>query len=142
MSAEPVLVIANRNYSSWSLRPWLAMRGCGIAFRERQVLFGADFAAEVRAISPAGRVPVLLADDQVIWDSLAIIEYLAETYPDHGIWPREARARALARSICAEMHAGFGSLRQQMPMNIEARLPGRGWNLAVQADIDRMKRER
>lgn len=138
MAGELTLVIANRNYSSWSLRPWLAMRECGIAFTERQVRFGPEFSAQVRAISPAGRVPVLLHGDRVIWDSLAIIEYLAETFPEAGLWPADPGARAQARSICAEMHAGFGHLRQQMPMNIEARLPGRGWNLSVQADIDRI----
>lgn len=140
LSEQPrlTLVIANCNYSSWSLRPWLLMRHSGIAFTERQILFSAEFHEQVTRLSPAGRVPVLLDGELAVWDSLAIIEYLAEHYPQHGIWPAQSADRALARSICAEMHAGFAALRQQMPMNIEASLPGCGWNLRVQDDIDRI----
>ncbi len=133
------LVIGNRNYSSWSMRPWLLMRELGIGFEERVLpLFSETFQREIVRYSPARRVPVLLAGEFPIWDTLAIIEYLAETFPERGVWPAEAHARARARSVCAEMHAGFGALRANMPVNVEARLPGRGWSLRVQADIDRI----
>lgn len=133
------LVIANKNYSSWSLRPWVLMRTAGIAFAEQQLSLGApDFHVRVRTASAAGKVPVLIDDDLTVWDSLAIIEYLAERFPEAGVWPANAAARAHARSACAEMHSGFGALRSQMPMNVCASLPGRGWNVAVQRDIDRI----
>jgi glutathione S-transferase len=133
------LYIGNKNYSSWSLRPWLALRAAGIAFEERRVaLFSESFAREIAAVSPAGRVPVLVDDGFSVWDSLAIIEYAADRDPDALVWPRDGRARARARSICAEMHSGFPALRSRMPMNVEARLPGRGWDLQVQRDIDRI----
>ena len=133
------LVIANKNYSSWSLRPWVLMRAAGIAFEEQQLSLGApDFRVRVRTASAAGKVPVLIDDDLTVWDSLAIVEYLAERFPDAGVWPANAAARAHARSACAEMHSGFGALRSQMPMNVCAQLPGRGWNIAVQRDIDRI----
>jgi len=128
------LVIANKNYSSWSMRPWTAMRGLGIPFEERRLSFnlgapgsdaagGGSFRDAVRAISPAGRVPVLVDGDLVVWDSLAIAEYLHERFPAAGVWPADRAARARARSICAEMHSGFNDLRRHCPMNIEARLP-------------------
>jgi len=133
------LLIGNRNYSSWSLRAWLLMRQAAIPFEERLVALGSEaFGREVRRHSPAGRVPVLVDAGFAVWDTLAIAEYLAERFPDRGIWPGDAQDRARARSVCAEMHAGFGALRSQMPMNIEARLPGRGWNLQVQDDVDRI----
>lgn len=133
------LVIANKNYSSWSLRPWVLMRTTGVPFVEEQLSLGApDFRVRVRTASAAGKVPVLIDDDLTVWDSLAIVEYLAERFPEAGIWPANAAARANARSACAEMHAGFGALRSQMPMNVCAHLPGRGWNVAVQRDIDRI----
>jgi glutathione S-transferase len=113
------LVIANKNYSSWSLRPWLAMAEKGVAFRESLIrLDEPGTAAEIARHSPSGRVPVLIHDGLHIWESLAILEYLAELYPDHGFWPRERSARALARSVCNEMHAGFMALRQACPMNL------------------------
>ena len=134
------LVIGNRNYSSWSLRPWLLMRTLAIGFEEIVLpLFSDTFRREILRYSPAARVPVLLDDGFAIWESLAIVEYLAERHPGAGVWPDDPRARARARSVCAEMHAGFGALRGQMPVNIEAKLPGRGWNVAVQADIDRIE---
>jgi len=137
--AKLALYIGNRNYSSWSLRPWLLMRELGIAFEERRLdLFTDEFRREIARVSPAGRVPVLVADGFAVWDSLAIAEYLAETHPRLGVWPSDARARARARSVCAEMHSGFQALREQMPVNIEARLPGLGWNLRVQNDVDRI----
>ena len=118
------LVIGNKNYSSWSMRPWVLMRQLGIDFDERKLRF--DFSADspfrraVAALSPAGRVPVLLVDGFPVWDSLAIVETLAERHP--GVWPADARLRARARSVCAEMHAGFLSLRRHCAMNIEAEL--------------------
>jgi glutathione S-transferase len=121
------LVIANKNYSSWSMRPWTAMRGLGIPFEEQRLSFTlgiqSGFRDAVRAISPAGRVPVLVDGDLVVWDSLAIVEYLHERFPKAGVWPSDMAARARARSICAEMHSGFSALRQHCGMNIEARLP-------------------
>lgn len=133
------LYIGNKNYSSWSLRPWLALRAAGIPFEERRVpLSSESFARELAAVSPAGRVPVLVDDGFSVWDSLAIIEYAADRHPDAIVWPRDGRERARARSICAEMHAGFPALRARMPMNIEASLPGRGLDPEVQRDIDRI----
>jgi glutathione S-transferase len=133
------LLIGNRNYSSWSLRAWLLMRQTGIPFEERLLTLGSDeFRREVHRYSPAGRVPVLVDAGFAVWDTLAIAEYLAERFPHRGIWPDDAQDRARARSVCAEMHSGFSALRSQMPMNLEARLPGRGWNVQVQADVDRI----
>ncbi|MEW5854651.1 MAG: glutathione S-transferase family protein [Myxococcota bacterium] len=133
------LVMGSRAYSSWSLRPWLLLKHAGIPFEEEVLSFNApDFKARARSYSPVGKVPVLVDGDLVIWDSLAICEYVAERFPEKGLWPKEQRARARARSVCAEMHSGFQALRQNMPMNVTAHLPGRGWNLTVQRDIDRV----
>ncbi len=133
------LVIGNKNYSSWSLRPWLLARQAGIPFEEIRLRLGSEgFAAEVRRYSSAGRVPVLVDGDITVWDSLAICETLAERFPRARLWPEDPQARAHARSICAEMHAGFTALRSQMPMNVTAVLPGLGWNIAVQRDVDRI----
>ena len=133
------LLIGNKNYSSWSLRAWLPLVHLGISFKETRLrLFTPVFDAALARVSPAGRVPVLVDDGFAIWDTLAIAEYLAEKYPQHALWPADARDRARARSLCAEMHSGFGNLRDQMPMNVEASLPGLGWTLAVQRDIDRI----
>ncbi|WP_197338248.1 glutathione S-transferase family protein [Ralstonia solanacearum] len=133
------LVIGNKNYSSWSLRPWLLARQAGIPFEEIRLHLGSEgFAAEIRRYSPAGRVPVLVDGDITVWDSLAICETLAERFPRAHLWPEDPKARAHARSICAEMHAGFANLRSQMPMNVTAMLPGLGWNVAVQRDVDRI----
>lgn len=138
-SARPTLYIGNRNYSSWSLRAWLLMRQLGIDFDEHPLrLFSEDFRATLARVSPVARVPVLVDRGFAVWESLAIVEYLAERYPQAGVWPADDRMRARARSVCAEMHAGFGQLRNRMPMNVEARLHGLGWDLAVQADIDRI----
>lgn len=121
------LYIGNKNYSSWSLRPWLLMRHAGIEFDEVRLRldFGADspFRRELARVSPAGRVPVLVDEGFAVWDSLAIAEYLAEKFPGHGLWPADGRQRARARSVCAEMHAGFTALRTHFPMNIELRMP-------------------
>ena len=139
MSGTLKLVIGNKNYSSWSMRPWVLLRGAGIPFEETQLWFDdAGRIAEARRYSPAGQVPVLLVDDAPVWDSLAICETVAELFPEKQLWPADARARQVARSICAEMHAGFRKLRGAMPMNIRASLPGKGMNADVQQDIDRI----
>jgi glutathione S-transferase len=136
------LVIGNKNYSSWSLRPWLLMSEAGIPFEEERLsLFTPAFAAAIARYSPAGRVPVLVDHDAgglAVWDTLAIAEYLAERFPAKRLWPDDVADRARARSICAEMHAGFGTLRQAMPMNVRSDLAGRGWSVRVQDDIDRL----
>jgi glutathione S-transferase len=118
------LYIGNKNYSSWSLRPWLLMRQAGIAFEEVKLRFDdatrpKSFRDQALRLSPTARVPVLEDQDLRIWDSLAIAEYLAERFPERNLWPTDTRARALARCLCAEMHSGFGQLRQRFPMNIE-----------------------
>ncbi len=133
------LIIGSKNYSSWSMRPWVLLRHFGIAFAERKLrLDSPEFYAALAPITPTQTVPVLLDGDLVVPDTLAIVECLAERFPQHAIWPADAAQRARARVLCAAMHAGFQSLRQQMPMNIEAECPGLGWNLAVQRDIDRI----
>jgi glutathione S-transferase len=141
------LVIGNKNYSSWSMRPWVLMRHFGLPFEEIKLRFdfneGSAFYRELARFTPAGRVPVLLEDGFAVWDTLAIAERVAELLPAHAVWPREAKARARARSLCAEMHAGFSALRQHCPMNIEASLPEVGARVlaeqpAVQRDLQRM----
>ena len=133
------LVIGNKNYSSWSMRPWVALTAFGIPFQEVMVLLDqADTSARIADFSGAGRVPVLVAGDITIWDSLAICEYLAEQFPEKHLWPQDAAARALARSVSAEMHSGFGDLRSAMSMNIRLSLPGRGRTPGAQGDIGRI----
>jgi len=133
------LIIGNKNYSSWSLRPWLALRAAGIPFREKKLgLFTDDFARQLEHLTPAGLVPVLLDGDFAVWDSLAICEYAAERHPDAQLWPAEPRARARARSLAAQMHSGFAQLRNVLPMNIEAHLPGIDIS-AAQQDISRVQ---
>jgi len=121
------LYIGNKNYSSWSLRPWLLMRQAGIEFEEVKLRLsfdeGSPFKRALEAVAPTGKVPVLVDDGFAVWDTLAIAEYLAEKFPDKGLWPAGQRDRARARSLCAEMHAGFAALRNHFPMNIEASLP-------------------
>ena len=127
------LVIGNKNYSSWSMRPWVLLRHFGIAFEEIKLRFdftpGSDFYKTLARHTPAGRVPVLLIDGFAVWDTLAIVEAVAERAPEHAVWPRDALARARARSLCAEMHGGFEALRSLCPMNIEAALPEVGVRL-------------
>jgi glutathione S-transferase len=131
------LHVGEKNYSSWSARPWILMRGAGIPFAERLVSLRADAEKATRfGHLPAGRVPALEDDGFLVWDSLAITEYLAERHP--GVWPVDARARAWARSICAEMHSGFGALRSEMAMDVRARRPQRRRSAAVLADIGRV----
>jgi glutathione S-transferase len=133
------LVIGNKNTSSWSLRPWLAMRHGGIAFDEINVdLHAPDAKAQIMKHSPSGKVPVLLTDGRAIWDSLAILEFLAETHPHSAPWPKPAAARALARSVAAEMHAGFQALREHCPMDLLARAPKARLPKAVAADVRRI----
>ena len=142
------LYIGNKNYSSWSMRPWVLMKQAGIPFEEVMVRFDsfeADsaFKKTLRNVNPLGKVPVLVDDGFAIWDTLAIAEYLAERYPAPALWPRDLKARARARSVCAEMHSGFTALRNHCPMNIEASLPEVGrlvWRdqAAVRADIARL----
>jgi glutathione S-transferase len=116
------LLIGNKNYSSWSLRPWLALRQSGLEFDEVRIVLGStDFADRVRPWSPAGKVPVLRHENVYVWESLAICEYLADSFPERTFWPRDAQRRALARAASAEMHSSFQSLRAQMPMNVRAR---------------------
>lgn len=130
------LVIANKNYSSWSLRPWLVLTHAQIPFEEQKVSFNApDFKSHT---GPAGKVPLLVDGDLQIWDSLSIVEYLAEKFPDRKLWPSDRAARAVARSICAEFHAGFSALRNRLASNMSVRLPGLLWDVDVQADIDRI----
>lgn len=142
------LYIGNKNYSSWSMRPWVLLTQAGIAFEEVMVRFdsfdaNSTFKATLKAVSPTGKVPALVDGERVIWDTLAIAEYLAEQYPGKALWPADAGARAVARSVCAEMHAGFTGLRGHCPMNIEASLPDTGaliWRdqPSVRADVARL----
>jgi glutathione S-transferase len=141
------LVIGNKNYSSWSMRPWVLMCHFGIAFDEIKLRLdfapGSTFHRELARYSPAGRVPVLLDDGVAVWDTLAIAEALADLRPDLALWPRDRRQRARARSLCAEMHAGFAALRNHCPMNIEASLPEVGPRVlaaepAVRRDLERI----
>ena len=142
------LYIGNKNYSSWSMRPWVLLRQAGIPFEEVKLRFdsfetGSTFKEKIAGVNPVGKVPALDDAGLVVWDTLAIAEYLAERFPDKKLWPQEARARARARSVCAEMHSGFGALRSACPMNIEADLAGTGaliWRdkPGVRADVERL----
>ncbi|MFM2053206.1 MAG: hypothetical protein RL456_1243 [Pseudomonadota bacterium] len=143
------LYIGNKNYSSWSMRPWVLMRQFGLPFEEVMVRFdsfdaGSAFKTALADVSPTGKVPVLVDEDGLaVWDTLAIAERLAERHPEQALWPRDARRRALARSMCAEMHAGFGALRSHCPQNIEASLPEVGARVmaeqpGVRADLARL----
>ncbi len=146
------LYIGNKNYSSWSMRPWVLMKQAGIPFDEVVVRFdsfdvGSDFKKTIGPVNPTGKVPVLVDDgfaaDLVIWDTLAIAEYVAEKFPHMNLWPQDPKARARARSVCAEMHSGFTSLRSNCPMNVEASLPQIGQLIwrdkpGVRADVARI----
>ena len=133
------LIIGNKNYSSWSMRPWVAMTAFNIPFQEVRILLDQpDTATRIAEYSAAGRVPVLVAGEMSIWDSLAICEYLAEQFPEKHMWPQDVAARALARSVTAEMHSGFSDLRSAMSMNIRQSLPGRGRTPGAQGDIGRI----
>ncbi|WP_050467805.1 glutathione S-transferase family protein [Herbaspirillum chlorophenolicum] len=135
----PTLVIGNKNYSSWSMRPWVVMTAFDIPFKEVRVLLDQpDTVSEIARYTGSGRVPVLLDGDIAIWDSLSICEYLAEQFPDRSLWPGRTDARAIARSISAEMHSGFMGLRSAMSMDIRGRYPGQGRTPEAQADIGRV----
>ena len=142
------LYIGNKNYSSWSMRPWVLLRQADIAFEEVKVRFdsfdsSSSFKKTIGDVTPVGKVPALADDGFVVWDTLAIAEYLAEKFPDKALWPQDVQARARARSLCAEMHSGFGALRAACPMNIEADLAATGQLIwrdkpAVRADVARI----
>ena len=142
------LYIGNKNYSSWSMRPWVLLRQAGIDFEEVRVRFdsfapGSQFRQTMDAVTPVSKVPVLDHDGLLVWDSLAIAEYVAEQFPDKHLWPVDRQARARARSVCAEMHSGFAALRSACPMNIEAHLPEAGAlalrdKPAVRSDLQRI----
>ena len=134
------LIIGNKNYSSWSLRPWLAMKVAGIPFDEEVIsLDAADFKSRVGKVSGSGKVPAFLDDDIGVWESLAILEYLAERFPRAGLWPSDAAARARARAIAAEMHAGFAPLRRLLPMNMRRPVRPRELTPEAQADLRRIE---
>lgn len=133
------LVIGNKNYSSWSLRAWLALELAGVDYDEQLVqLYGADSRRQLLQHSPTGKVPVLKCEEGVIWDSLAIAEYLAERFPEAHLWPRGSAARAFARSVCAEMHSGFVPLRSHLPMNLRRNQPLAELPAEAVADIARV----
>ena len=134
------LVLGNKNYSSWSMRPWLALRHFDIPFTEETIwLDTPDARAEKLRHSPAGRVPILRDGDVTVWDSLAICEYVAELFPDKGLWPRDAATRAGARALVAEMHAGFAALRSEMPVSCKRTRPlGRPMSDACKVDVERI----
>ena len=135
-----VLVIGNKAYSSWSLRPWLLMKQAGIGFEEIRVSLYAEGAKQkLVQHSPTGKVPVLKDGDLTVWDSLAICEYLAERHPEKQLWPAQPAARAHARSISSEMHSGFANLRNQMPMNVRREFPGRARTPEVAAEVARIE---
>lgn len=135
----PTLVIANKMYSSWSLRPWLLLTELGIPFEEVLIpLDQPDTRARILAHSPTGRVPVLLDEGATVWETTAIMDYVAERWPDRPVWPADRWARAHARAIAAEMHAGFGALRQACPMNLGRRYAARDRGEAVTRDVARI----
>jgi glutathione S-transferase len=138
------LVIGNKNYSSWSLRPWIAMKALGIAFEEIVIPFGEpignpEFKAKLAPYTPAGKVPVLVDGAIRVWETLAILEYLAERFPAVQLWPADVQARAEARVLASEMHAGFSALRGECPMNIRRPIKARAISAAAQADVARIE---
>ena len=134
------LIIGNKNYSSWSLRPWIAMKVAGIAFAEVVIpLYEPGSREQVLQYSPTGKVPVLIDGDQHIWESLAILEHLAERFPDAKLWPPDARARSHARAVAAEMHAGFMALRKSCPMNLWLPRKPRPQSDEVKAEVARIE---
>ena len=143
------LYIGNKNYSSWSMRPWVMLKNAGIAFEEIKLRFdsfavGSEFRAAIEKISPVGKVPVLVDGDLTVWDTLAIAEYAFETFPEKQLWPQDKSQRARARSVVAEMHSGFTNLRGACMMNIEAHLPEVGALVlrdkgAVRTDVKRIE---
>jgi glutathione S-transferase len=139
---RPTLSIGNKNYSSWSLRPWLALRWAGIAFDERLIPLGGEGYGKskipaVLAVSPSGRVPAMQLGNETIYDSLAIGEWAAEQ-PGARLWPSDPMRRAIGRSAVAEMHSGFAAVRRDLSMNIRRRVPSRSWPEDTTADITRL----
>ena len=138
--AQYSLVIGNKAYSSWSLRPWLLMKQAALAFDEVRIpLYQDDHAAAIRRYSRAGKVPVLIDGPTTVWESLAICEYLAERHPEKRLWPDDCATRAHGRAISAEMHAGFGALRSRLTMNVRRVIPGVSVTAEVAADIARIE---
>jgi glutathione S-transferase len=138
--SKATLVIGNKNYSSWSLRPFMAMAMADIPFEEKFIRFGEPaFSRAVRKISKAGQVPILLHNGLTIWDTLSIMEYLAETWPDRNLWPKTKAARAMARSVCAEMHAGYRNLRNACPMNLRRPIRAVPLNEGILKDVERIE---
>ena len=139
MSSELHLIIGNKAYSSWSMRPWLALKDKGLSFQETVIhLYGPDAKSRILEFSLAGKVPVLRHGEITVWDSLAILDYLADTFPTLAWWPVDPRARAYARAVSAEMHAGFSHVRAQMPMNVRRDLAGKDRGEGVKGDILRI----
>jgi glutathione S-transferase len=137
--AEFTLILGNKNYSSWSLRAWLVVKQAGLDFEELVIpLYNQTHKAEILRHSPSGKVPCLKHGETIVWESLALAEYVNELKPEAGLWPAEPAARALARSVSAEMHAGFAQLRKHMPMNLRASTGDRGLASAVQEDVNRI----
>ena len=137
--ADLTIYLGNKNYASWSLRAWLALKATGEAFEEVVIpLFQSGSKETLLKYSPSGKVPALHHGDAVVWDSLAICGYLTEQFPAAGLWPDDPAAKAMARSVSAEMHAGFQALRRALPMNIRSSVPGRQIEPEVQADINRV----
>jgi glutathione S-transferase len=137
--AEFTIYIGNKNYSSWSLRGWLMLKHTGTAFDEVLIpLSEPSTRATILRHSPSGKVPALQHGERMIWDSLAIGEYLAEVFPSARLWPEEMKARSVARAVSAEMHAGFAPLRTHLPMNMRSSFPDRGVTPEAQADINRI----
>ncbi len=133
------LIIGNKNYSSWSFRPWFAMKVAGIAFQETLISLDApDFKSRLLALSGAGKVPVLIDGDTRVWESLAILEYLAEKFPTAALWPQDPAARGHARAVASEMQAGFLPLRRQLPMNVHRPVIPRALDAEATADVARV----
>ena len=137
------LILGNKNYSSWSFRPWIAMKVAGIAFEDTVVPFGdpignPEFKQRLRPYTPAGKVPVLIDGSLHLWETLAILEYLAEKFPAAALWPAEVAARAHARVVSNEMHAGFSALRSECPMNMRRPVKARALPAEAQADVARI----
>jgi len=137
--ADLTIYLGNKNYSSWSLRPWLALKRTTVAFDEVVIPILEPGSREtIFKFSPSGRVPALHHAGNIVWESLAICEYLAESFPTFDLWPKDPAARTVARAVSTEMHGGFPALRQQLPMNIRSSFPGREITAEAQADINRV----
>jgi glutathione S-transferase len=133
------LLIGNRKYSSWSLRPWIVLKQAGLTFEEKLVrLHQPDTTAKIKKYSPSGKVPFLKHGKVEVWESLAICEYLAEAFPKAGLWPKDKAARARARAVANEMHGGFADLRRYLPMDVNRRIDEPARAAAVKGEIDRI----